>query len=293
MNEESGPELQRRWFDPGSVDLVNSLNLTFRDDEADQFLYHYTSAKVLLENILPERQLRLGLYGRMRDPHENREPSIGLEYTEEPRDDHMPLAEVRKLVRDLRNQMRVLSMTMDATDYPLPEMQVFARGYTRPRMWEQYGERHHGVCLAFSAKCLTSSFYAALRDGGAPTCGPVRYSEGGMAASPARTIQADELTEDNGSAVITSHLMRHHWHFWFLKQEDWRQEYEFRFVKFDPGVDPKTPLYVSFGDCLRAVVLGEEFDPERIEEAKHLVEPLGVPVLRLDWSSGWPSLEKL
>jgi hypothetical protein len=289
MND-AGVESQMRWFIPSQVDLVNTLTLTARGHESDQFLYHYTSAKVLLENILPDRQLRLGLYANMRDPHENREPSIGLEYSAPPDGSHLSLAEVSELLRGLRGQARVLSMSMDAADYPLPEQGVFARGYSRPRMWEQYAESHNGACLAFSARCLTETFYGRLRAGGAPSCGPVGYSEAGLAASPARTIQADELTANQAARVITSHLVKHHWDFWFLKQEDWRQEYEFRFVKFDPLVNPAIPIYVPCGDCLRAVILGEKFDTGDIQRAKQLAQPLGVPVFRLDWQQGWPNI---
>lgn len=289
MNNEN-MKAQTRWFIPGPVDLVNTLTLTARGHASDQFLYHYTSAEVLLDHILPEQQLRLGLYANMRDPHENREPSIALEYSSTPHEDHLPLAEVRELLRDIRGQARVLSMSMDAADYPLPEQGVFARGYSRPRMWEQYAESHHGACLAFSARCLTGSFYGRLSGSGAPTCGPVGYSEAGMAVSPARTIQADGLISSQAARVIAAHLMDHHWEFWFLKQEDWRQEYEFRFVKFDPFVEPTAPIHVPFGDCLRAVILGEKFDAGEIERAKQLAQPLGVPVFRLDWQPGWPSL---
>jgi Protein of unknown function (DUF2971) len=288
MDDQSS-EQQTRWFVPGPVELVNTLTLTSRGHEADQLLYHYTTAEILLENILPERQLRLGLYSNMRDPHENREPSVGLEYGAPPSSDHMPLTEVRELLRDIRGQARVLSMSMDAADYPLPEQGIFARGYSRPRMWEQYAASHHGACLAFSARCLTQSFYKRLREGGAPTCGPVRYSEAGVATSPARTIQADELTVGQAGRVISAHLMEHHWDFWFLKQEDWSQEYEFRFVKFDPLVDSATPIHVPYGDCLKAVILGEKFDPDGVDLTKQLAQPLGVKVLQLDWQLGWPN----
>lgn len=281
---------QTRWFIPDQVDLVNTLIMTSRAHESDQFLYHYTSAEVLLKHILPEQQLRLGLYANMRDPHENREPSVALEFSSPPSQGHLPLAEVSTLLREIRGQARVLSMTMDAADYPLPEQGVFARGYTRPRMWEQYADSHQGACLAFSARCLTGSFYERLREGGAPTCGSVGYSEAGMAVSPARTIQADELIGAQASRVITAHLMKHHWDFWFLKQEDWRQEYEFRFVKFDPSVDSAMPIYVPCGDCLKAVILGEKFDPDQVELAKRLTRSLGLSVFRLDWQLGWPNL---
>lgn len=289
MNDEKAQQ-QARWFVPGPVELVNTLTLTARGHESDQFLYHYTDAEVLLDHILPEQQLLLGLYANMRDPHENREPSVGLEYSTPPSASHLPLTDVIELLREIRGQARVLSMSMDAADYPLPEQGIFARGYTRPRMWEQYAASHRGACLAFSARCLTGSFYDRLRDGGAPTCGPVSYSEAGLAVSPARTIQADELTTGHAARVITSHLMEHHWDFWFLKQEDWRQEYEFRFVKFDPSVASATPIYVPCGDCLRAVILGEKFDPGWVERAKQLAQTLGVSIFRLDWQQGWPNL---
>src|SRR5215218_7593821 len=131
------------------------LSMAGFDDGPDQLLYHYTKADVALEAILPNRTLRLNPFAVMRDPLEYRDLPMMLRYGDQDAVERLPLREAQELIRDLRAEMRILSLTMDASGYNDERLRAFARGYARPRMWEQYGDAHRGICLAFSAECLT------------------------------------------------------------------------------------------------------------------------------------------
>jgi hypothetical protein len=263
------------------------------DNLDDQLLYHYTSAEVALDNVLPARTLRLNAYSVMRDPLENKELPLMLRYSTPGSPDRLPLRRAQEFVSGLRNQMRILSLTMDAAGYDDVRLRAFARGYARPRLWEHYAAKHEGVCLAFSANCLTTDFYERLKSYGVVTCNPVRYSDGGFVVSEGRLIDADGLTEDTAADVLTAHLMEHHEDFWFSKLSDWETEYEYRFVVFGPDLPIGEPLDVSFENCLRAIVLGEKFDPALEPEIAGYAADLGVVIGRLDWQGGRPSLVRL
>jgi hypothetical protein len=83
----------------------------------------------------------------MRDPTENKHLQPGIPITERSLSSEAMQA-VWARVRQARDGCRVLSMTRDLTD---PEIagDTFEACWARPRMWEQYGDIHRGVCLVF------------------------------------------------------------------------------------------------------------------------------------------------
>jgi hypothetical protein len=270
-----------------SMESYGELNATV---PGDQLLYHYTRADTALNDVLPSGALRLTAYRHMRDPLENKEAPSMLRYSDDVDPNALPLSEAQQLIAELRGQMRILSLTMDATEYDDEEVHAFGRGYARPRMWENYADVHTGVCLVFSAGCMTGPFYEQIKRFGAATCGAVHYTQGGFLLSAGRTINAGALTPENATAVLTKHITDHHEDFWFLKLRDWDSEYEYRFAVFAPTVSLGEPIDIPFGRCLRAVMLGERFNSALLPQMRELTAQLGIPLCRLDWSSGRPSV---
>jgi hypothetical protein len=270
------------------TEVVYELGKAGVDNPDRQLLYHYTRAEVALEAILPNRTLRLSPYSSMRDPLEYRELPLMMRYsgTSSPR---LPLRRAQEIISDLRAQMRILSMTMDAEGYTDEQIHAFGRGYARPRMWEQYAENHTGVCLAFSSSCLTGAFVNEMEREGAYNIGPVRYTEGGFVVSDARLLDGDQLREETAVEALTKHIVRHNRDFWFLKLLDWETEYEYRFVLFNPTVPSDQPIDIPFGPCLKGIVLGERFDNDDLDRIRELSAELDVPLVRLDWRGGRPS----
>lgn len=111
--------------------------------EQGRYAYHYTTSNAAFQHILPSGQLRLNSLAKLRDPIENkdwfRQLWTGL----------WPLKEVEHfyhVVNKTTHETKLVSFTLDA---PIQDRSPeYARGYARPRMWEQYAENHMGVCLA-------------------------------------------------------------------------------------------------------------------------------------------------
>jgi Protein of unknown function (DUF2971) len=273
--------------DKSLTDSYGELRPNAKDEE---LLCHYTRADTALDHLLPSRRLRMNSFRRMRDPLENKELHKMLRFADAAEPDGFSLEEAQKLVGDLRGQMRILSMTTDAAGYEDTEIRAFGRAYARPRMWEQYAEDHRGVCLAFSKNCMIGPFYERSKCFGVASCSPVRYTRGGFAVSPARLIDPKRITELGAETSLTKHVLEHHEDLWFLKLSDWDSEYEYRFLVFAPTVARDEPIDVPFGDCLKAVILGEHFDPARLSQARQLATELGVRLCSLEWGSGRPSV---
>lgn len=273
--------------DANTADSYGEMKAT---DPTDQLLCHYTSAETAFSHILPTRMLQMNSYQRMRDPLENKELHRLLRFVDGIEPDGLTLGEAQELVGEIRGQMRILCLTMDAKGYEDEQIQAFGRAYARARMWEQYADEHRGVCLAFSADCMANTFFNELKRFGAAACNPVRYTPGGFAVSPARLIDAGRLTAGDPAALLTKHITSHHEDLWSLKLSDWDSEYEYRFVVFVPTAPLHEPIHVPFADCLRAIVLGERFDPALLPRARELASELRVGLCRLEWDSGRPSI---
>jgi len=262
--------------------------------EGQALLYHYTSAKSALEGILPTSTLRLSPYRRMRDPLEYHELTKLLRYRSDQSDrpGRLPLNEAQETLGALRDQMRILSMTRDEEEgYEDSVVKTFGRGYARPRMWEQYGDQHRGVCLAFDrAAFVEGAFRESLRNFGGTYVGDVEYTPGGFVAHPARALP-DIPDNEEAPRHLFVHLETHNAAFWFLKLLDWETEYEFRLILFPRDELGNEPVAANFGSALKAIVLGTKFDPQRTLEALSFGIQFSIPVLRLDWASGRPQVE--
>lgn len=260
--------------------------------KGSQLLYHYTSAEAALEGILRYGTLRLSPYAQMRDPLEYRELPRLLCYRDEGlHPGRLPLEEAHDTLTSLRNRMRILSLTSDATGYEDDGVRAFGKGYARPRMWETYGRNHTGVCLAFDAASMTddgADFRRNLRTRGATNLRPVEYTEGGFIRHPARVLP-DIRDDERAVDLMVRHLMTHDVAFWFLKLLDWETEYEYRFVHF-PSTKEEGPLDIEFGSALKAIILGARFDDNYIDEAVTYGDNFTAEVCKLDWASGYPSI---
>ena len=164
------------------------------DLEVGEHFFHYTTREAVFEHILPERRLRLSPYAWMRDPLEAQPPSLNatmaVPETEEALEElHYLQSDASDLVAKRRAEAKLLSLTIDASDYESSD-EVFGRGYSRARMWEQYADGHRGVCLVFQRSELTSRVEEQIVARGGQVCsGPVEYSKTGLAGNAAETLR--------------------------------------------------------------------------------------------------------
>lgn len=275
--------------------MTSYTELKVPDGVDDQFLYHFTKASTAIDHILNEGNLRLSPYTEMRDPLENKNLSSAISFQGDLPDDGTSIGDARELVDALKRKMRILSLTMDATGYIEDADRVFGRGYARSRMWEAYADIHTGVCLAFSANAMVTTFLNQLKAFGPTNIGPVDYSPGGFAAHPGAILDASKLTAAGTVPYLTSHIVdkKHNSAFWFLKQLDWETEFEYRLVVFAPQLEDSEPIFVPIEGCLKAIVVGERFDDNNLDIMRMCATSNGVSLWKLNWETGRPSAIRL
>lgn len=261
-------------------------------------LFHYTG-RASLRAILESGNMWLNTLDKMNDPRERKEwvadqlvfppggmspQSLGRQHDLQSTIDVM-----------LRRGARVACLTADRApcDGATPNSH-FHRGWGRARMWEQYAERHQGAVLVFDRASFFESLDASRPPGGhARAMGHVHYLDrplelplvGSISSMEELQTALEDVTSD-GKALGD---------LFFVKNSDWSGENEVRFVlvlemesatsEFDK------PLDLSYGDSLRAVVLGEKWDgadwlPDATRKQNLAVDN----VVICDWVNGAPVL---
>jgi Protein of unknown function (DUF2971) len=260
-----------------------SHEYTFTKPEG--LLAHYTTSAAAFEYILPTAQLRLSPYRFMRDPVENKDILPSIAWSGDPPDAERAIQEVYSLLKSARDRMRVLSLTHDAEGDA--EYAAFNCCWSRPRMWEQYGDVHQGVCLLFDRARLERAVAEAW-PGDRVHMRDLEYTREGIAArrGPIRTLIDERMFEDRTRAdAVADYVEARRDSFFFLKSDDFATEYEYRVV-LAPSDDGYA--YLDYGDSLVGVVLGERFPQWQRAAAIEACKGLGVKLGRMHWENGRP-----
>jgi hypothetical protein len=257
--------------------------------EPGDWVAHYSTAEAVFEYILPSGELRMSPYRIMRDPFENKRLLITAGWRGHSRDDAAVDA-VNRVVASInrfRDDVRVLSLTRDATVSQGP-IGIFGCCWARPRMWEQYGDKHRGACLIFRRRALESALRADLHRLGLHYLGKVAYTPAGFAGSRARSIIDDRIFNDDTRRIATGHFIEEHKRdLFFLKTDDWATEFEYRAVLLKPEDEY---AYVSYGDALAAVVVGERFPAWQLAGAHNACMDADAQLKQIAWRHGFPRL---
>jgi hypothetical protein len=247
-----------------------------------EFAYHYTASAATFEHILPSGQLRMSSLRCLRDPVENKDWVQGW-FTSA----SWPPADVARFgaAKDrVLDETKVVSFTLDEpTGNRSPQ---YARGYARPRMWEQYAENHAGVCLVFDRKLLDEWFKVGLPARKHTISHDIVYSDSPLPGhEAARTLHAVQLIEAGGEDLevgLRKHLEIHALELFFRKLEDWSTEHEYRYIVFDKD---SVETQILFGDALRAVIVGERFPTWQILGAAQVCAAAGADLRQIEWGA--------
>jgi hypothetical protein len=252
-----------------------------------QHAYHYTTSDATFEQILPSGELRLSSLARLRDPVENKDWVQAL-WTSAA----WPTADVERfqeLTRRVLYETKILSFTLDAPT--VAESPEHARGYARPRMWEQYAENHAGACLVFDRELLAESLLPALSVFNDTIADEVVYSDVPLPGHEgARSLVAAALTQAGDGDLergLRRHLHEHARELFFRKLTDWVTEREYRYLILD-----NNPLDVSahYRDALQAVIVGERFPQWQIPGAALVCSAADATLRQMQWGASPPGV---
>jgi hypothetical protein len=257
--------------------------------EPHKFVYHYTRADTFAEKILPSMTLRMGSFQDLNDPREAKTWPFKF-YSRSPAgNDLFSPALFDEATKYVTQRTLVLccsrddpSVNKDNDDRPIRS------GYGHPSMWAHYADRHRGLCLVLDHKLLHESI---VSESGADNLfsGPVEYlnTVHGPSSHLPRggydLVYLEDYVEYGLDKVMESHIRLFQRELFFTKHEDWKNEWEFRWVLRSGNA---VPVFVPISDCLHAVVLGHDCPEDMTEAISELCRASNIPVHRALWH-GW------
>jgi Protein of unknown function (DUF2971) len=259
---------------------------------------HYTSAQIAFEHVLPESRIRLSPYRRMRDPAENKDivPGTGDYGIDADTFDESVRAMIGE-IKARRDRCRLLSLTHNDAS----ARATFGCCWARPRLWEQYADKHRGVCLLFDAEHLTRAMQVTFSAHQIQSWfREVVYTEAGIAGSTLRYLSDPRIFDAAQRAdAVTEFIERNTADFFFLKTDDFKTEHEYRIVIMagdEPDASaPGSPVsfegeyaYVEYGDALVAVVVGERFPNWQLLGANRACERANALLGKVGWENRRP-----
>lgn len=249
-------------------------------------VFHYTRCSTALEGILVEKHLRLNEYARTPDPKESKDWSFGVV---DPSHDLLMqgFADINERANKyLKSNTKTLCTSADsppAAGSSMGEIEC-SRGYARPRMWAQYGDKHTGVCLALDREVLANAIYDKFAPHGQVHESPVTYSNS-IYRGPAFGIRHDHVRQEGLERALDRHIREFHRELYFTKALDWRDEQEWRWLIRTETAGFET---IEVEAALRGIVIGVDCPGSYDPSFRALAKGLDVPAFRLLWANGLP-----
>lgn len=255
------------------------------------YVYHYTTAKRALELILPAKRLLLGCYGQTNDPKETKQWTFALGGLGE-NDPYVCIDEISKQVSTaIKSRAHIFCASIDSPEVKSEiGLEIHSRGFARPRMWDQYGDKHNGVCLIFLRehvnKLISEQFPHDLR-----VSRQVVYRNksfiNNLSPSDPYLINMQHLRRVGIDQYARDHIVTHWEHLFFEKSLDWRDEHEYRWLVAN---NSEKKIFLNYEESLSAIVFGQDCSEVNIREAIRLAKGSGTKFEQLIWKNSAPWL---
>lgn len=268
-------------------------------EEAEEFLYHYTTMETLLFYILPQKTLKFSEIRKTNDPEEiyGRGYSMkdDLEILKDPQEKEKWkdkfFINQKKFSDALQKEARILCCSQDRIPAPLEAMKGIGRGFLKPRMWAQYADNHKGICLVLDREKMVKRFndkFKSLYH----VSDEISYviNENRMEKQiNAYSIYTSELKGKDIEEVVENRIKTYADIYYFTKHPDWRDENEYRFLVKN---NSKEDLYIDIDGILQYIIMGTNSDDLLKETIEILTEKfLKVPeLMKLLYFNGYFNL---
>lgn len=238
-------------------------------------LYHYTSIEKFLKYILPERRLKFSRIGESRDPYEFIPHDFEYVFYPYWQQDYSAEEQlgIKNRLMELEKYWKnsqFLSFVMDTPNT--------RKGSMKPRMWEQYGNKHEGVCLEFSYAQLVVDFNnLRYRD---KFHHKIVYKKN---LCPFHSLQDPyEIFKEISSPKYLNSKFRK---YFFVKDKDYCQENEYRFLLMSNIPDNH---YLDISKSLTKIILGNNLPITIHNGYKQFINSIfpGVEIHITDWING-------
>lgn len=257
-------------------------------DDQHKYLYHYTSSKIATDNILSNKTLKIGRYIETNDPKETKEWQFFVGTNEGRELSPYNLTEMSiKATHALKHRTNVICFSCDRELSGDHMVDIFNRGFCKPKMWAQYAENHKGVCLIFDKEALSKTIMDKFSSDFLIYSGHVTYENRIIieTTSAPYGINVDYLEGLGFEEYIKAHIETHHKRLFFEKSKDWSNEDEFRWVLFG---NMEEDIYFNFGSALAGIVFGADCQEDVISTVVKKCKGQNVQFQQMVWKNCTP-----
>lgn len=260
---------------------------TFLND-SKKYVYHYTSIDTAVDYILKDETLLVSCYNKTNDPKETKDwffiPGSNHgrcldKYTPE------YLSKIMNPV--IKEATHVICFTKDEVLTGNVD-DMARRGFCKPRMWAQYGDKHKGVCLIFDFEELSEAFHERFCEYNYDS-NNVTYKDRDIAEiqmDQTYVVNVDALEDFGHIDYARAHAAKFKQRLFFEKASDWSNENEYRWVLFD--FDGNLPPKFSFKSSLKGIVFGADCDETMIQKVVKASLKLHLQYQQLRWRNCAP-----
>lgn len=248
--------------------------------DSEDALYHFTRKDVAIENILNDNILKLGTFTKSNDPQEYRRRMTSASGWGWEDSHATQIALIANSIDNIIKSSGFLSFCQNR----YKDGELLEHGCLKSRMWSQYGGSHSGVCLVFSKKLLLKQIEQKFAKKLTIYTDTINYKDPYISrAKDSLNINADELSENNNISIAHSYVEEKYEDIFFQKQEDYKDENEFRVIAIDKNGGNASNEFISITTCLKAIILGDSFSKAYEPTIKELSKKLNVPFRKLHW----------
>ena len=208
---------------------------------SDDALFHYTKVSTAIEHILHTKKFRLSVLNDTNDPNEYKQKlfsshrrASGQETRFEENQYFELLKEAKTRINRMRGfECRVMCFctnnkpTLILSDGNSEKDQHSSNGWSKSRMWSQYGQNHYGICLVFSKRKLEEVLAEKESQVIFYKADYVQYFQQGQ---PRKNIDGTRLKKEGVEKYSLNFIKENSKELFFLKHIDYRDEAEFRVV---------------------------------------------------------------
>lgn len=273
-------------------------------------IYHYTSMETAIEYILAEDQLRFSSFRKVNDPIEKGIKSLGYIYSGIPDLNTLRRKEIelenrlQKNENDLEmmnkirlDECKLLCFSQNDDKIMLSgsshiDMKKYYRsGFFKPRMWAQYGDKSQGVCIAISREKLANEI-KKMYPNFILYKSQVIYSDSIEKVRMAHQLKINPDTiGDFREYYINTHVKNNRNEMFFSKNEDWKDENEYRYLLITDN--KKKDYYINISSSIEAVFCGVDFRDVYKKSLLQYTNYLNIDAYKLSLYDGIPSVNKV
>ena len=261
----------------------------------DEFLFHYTKLSTAVDGILKSGTIQFGKLQNTNDPYERQIMALDLDIGSANFSAGHPHRELlRHAYSELTNVHSGCNLLCTTMDVPTTEHTrgFRRRGFNVPNLWAHYGDNHKGICLVFNKARLVQEVQRISESISADYfCEHVRYDDPPNNGDPA--FSAFDLrrfdTADEVTTGMLKHLKRYKDTLFLWKDKTWKYENEFRFAIIKNN---NNQISIDLPKFISGIILGYDYPNSRDNEIIQAKIKYSVPVARIHWYKGTPSVHK-